>query len=205
MRTALAHAAVDIDPAVARRKVAEYVRAVRDRHHQEDVAILRGYRELAKGHRVVDLPSVIRNGGVFDDTGLPRLAVATADHEFVHVTQQSDGAVAFHPDFPAGVYLHNRVKDVYRCPAGTLPEREVSWRLHRGDMRAMVPHVPPALRPVHKLSGYAVLFEVEQWARAPRPPGDPALLKHIGGDLYAVLATWDLTKLEQSVLMGRIR
>lgn len=33
---------------------------------------------------------------------------------------------------------------------------------------------------------------------------DPALLKHIGGDLYAVLATWDLTELERSVLGGRL-
>lgn len=33
-------------------------------------------------------------------------------------------------------------------------------------------------------------------------PVDPALLKHIGGDLYAVVATWDLTDLERAVLDG---
>jgi len=33
-----------------------------------------------------------------------------------------------------------------------------------------------------------------------RAPGDPALLKHLGGPFYAVLATWDLTFVEQAVL-----
>jgi hypothetical protein len=37
----------------------------------------------------------------------------------------------------------------------------------------------------------------------PRPPGDPALLRPIGGDLYAVEAVWDLTELEQLVLSQR--
>ena len=39
-----------------------------------------------------------------------------------------------------------------------------------------------------------------RWERRPRPPGDPALLKHLAGPLYAVLATWDLTPVEQAVL-----
>lgn len=37
----------------------------------------------------------------------------------------------------------------------------------------------------------------------PAPPGDPALLKHVGGDIYAVVATWDLSPLERLVLSGR--
>src|SRR5438046_3023240 len=37
------------------------------------------------------------------------------------------------------------------------------------------------------------------------PPEDPALLKHIGGDLYAVVAVWNLTELERAVLSGRGR
>jgi hypothetical protein len=38
----------------------------------------------------------------------------------------------------------------------------------------------------------------------PLPPGDPALLRKLGGDLYIVLGTWDLTPLEQAVLSGRV-
>lgn len=46
-----------------------------------------------------------------------------------------------------------------------------------------------------------MLFEAE-WR--PEPPKDPALLRHIGGDLYSVVAVWDLTELERAVLAGRL-
>jgi len=64
----------------------------------------------------------------------------------------------------------------------------------------MVPPVPPGLRPASAIGNYHVLWEAE-WERV--APADPALLKHIGGDLYAVLAVWDLTELERAVLAGR--
>ena len=41
---------------------------------------------------------------------------------------------------------------------------------------------------------YTILWEAE-WAVDPLPPGDPALLRKLGGDLYIVLGTWDLTPL----------
>jgi hypothetical protein len=217
---ALKEAQITMPQAEAREKVAEYLRSVRDRHNAEDAAILRGYKALAKGHTVIDLPKVIRSGGVFQDgsvqQGLPRLAVATASHEFVWVTRGRDGAVTFWPgvisSWGPNRISNQRRKDVYRCPVGTLStEVPMVYDTRRGrnpwdgTYRAMVPHVPPGLRPVHSLDNYAVLFEVEEWAPDPHAPRDPALLKHIGGDLFAVLATWDLTPLEQSVLNGRVR
>lgn len=209
MKNALVEATISIPAAEAREKVAEYLRAVRDRHNAEDAAILRGYRAMAKGHALIDLPKMIRLGGVFEATGLPRIAVATSSHEFVHVERESRGSVIFQPEQWTN---RNRRKDVYRCPVGTLPKAKLDWNRAvngshpwHGRMRAMVPHVPPAFRPIHSLDGYATLFEVEEWAPDPTAPVDPALLKHVGGDLYAVLATWDLTPLEQSVLNGRLR
>jgi len=202
----------------ARTKVAEYLKSVRERHNEEDAAILRGYRALAKGHAVIDLPKCIRLGGEFEDTKLPRLAVATASHEFVWAERRAEGDVTFLPgrrsSWGSNRISHGRRKDVYRFPEGTLPEHPYSdaeFDRHRrshpwgGDWRAMVPIVPPSLRPAHSLDGYATLFEVAEWAPDPTAPRDPALLKHIGGDLYAVVATWDLTELEQAVLNGRLR
>lgn len=200
--------------AEAREKVAEYLKSVRSRHSAEDAAILRGYRALAKGHTVIDLPKCIRLGGVFTDgyvAGLPRLAVATASHQFVWVERSDNGAVRFLPGHWRDISSQRR-KDVFRMPAQTLPDdiprpsRDRNFRFSwSGDYRAMVPVVPPALRPAHSLDGYATLFEVEEWAPDPDAPRDPALLKHIGGDLYAVVATWDLTELERAVLQGRVR
>jgi hypothetical protein len=82
-------------------------------------------------------------------------------------------------------------------PAGTFPSAKLGWEM----LKAMAPVIPPALRPAHHLRNYHLLWEAE-WSRIPRPPGDPALLKHVAGDLYAVLAVWDLTPLEQAVLAG---
>ena len=207
MEQTLREAAITMGVKEARAKVAEYVRAVRERHHSEDVAILRGYRALAKGHTVIDLPQVIGLGGVFE-SGLPRLAVATSSHSFVWVQRTVSGRVEFLPRRRWDM-RPRMTKDCYRLPAATLPSVETHpWRANDpwdGDHRAMVPHIPPALRPAHSLDGYTTLFEVDVWAKDPTAPKDPALLKHIGGDLYAVLATWDLSPLEQSVLNGRVR
>jgi hypothetical protein len=63
--------------------------------------------------------------------------------------------------------------------------------------------VPWSLRPRGGLERYHVLFEVERWAKAPLPPGDPALLRHLRGDLYVVLGTWDLTALERAIILER--
>jgi hypothetical protein len=221
MQSALAEASITMDPAKAREKVAEYLRSVRARHTAEDAAILKGYKALARGRTIIDLPKCIRLGGEFDSghmTGLPRVAVATASHAWVWVTRYRNGQVNFLPGV-ISTWGENRIsnqrrKDCFRMPAGTLspdtrePDSSPKTGYRApwdGSMRAMVPHVPPGLRPGHSLANYQILFEVEEWAPDPTAPRDPALLKHIGGDLYAVLATWDLTPLEQSVLNGRVR
>lgn len=144
--------------------------------------------------------------------------MATSSHEFVWVERTQNGKVTFLPGIRstwtggAHAISNQRRKDCFFLPTGTLSSPQVrnwpgsSWwdDPYNGAFRAMVPHVPPGLRPRHSLDGYATLFEVEEWAKSPAPPRDPALLKHIGGDLYAVLATWDLTELERSVLGGRL-
>ena len=85
------------------------------------------------------------------------------------------------------------------------PGREQTWR----SKHTMVPLVPAQVKQQlrqsnrsMKLENYHVLWEVEEWyeRRVIEPPIDPFLLKHIGGTLYAVLAEWDLTELERSVL-----
>lgn len=212
---ALADAQITMPISEAREKVAEYLKSVRERHSKEDAAILRGYKELAKGHTVIDLPKCIRLGGVFEENGLPKLAVATASHNFVYARRSwNDSDVSFNPK-RAWDMTRRMTKNVFSMPSGTLPEMDHNAvaRLPRsrqehpwsGNFRAMVPIVPPGLRPTFSLDGYATLFEVEEWALDPEAPRDPALLKHIGGDLYAVVATWDLTELERAVLSGRTR
>jgi hypothetical protein len=67
---------------------------------------------------------------------------------------------------------------------------------------AMVPMVPPDVLPPRgaDLSKHFILWEVESWDVS--PPVDPILLRPIGGDLYAVVAQWDLTEIERTIIAG---
>lgn len=178
----------------ARQKFLEYRHAVRERHDQEDEAIMRGYRALSRGQQVIHLSDTIKAGGL-DDEGLPKLAVMQADLVWCHLRVSSTDVV-FSDDNDNWRQRHRRR---FRFGVDLFdPQPTEAW--HR---QAMVPIVPPALRPADKLGNYHVLWEVPKWEKVPRPPGDPALLKRIGGDLFAVVAIWDLTPLEQAVLSGR--
>jgi hypothetical protein len=173
----------------------EYRAAFMAERNQIDGELMRGYKALREGKQLIRLSETIAAGGV-DDQGRPRLAIARADEASVQVTMDRDGSCRF---APAG---NVRARDrVFQLPPDTLPRNNAKWLTNRW---ATMPLIPPRLRPRHSLSGYHVLWEAV-W-RAPntrRAPHDPALLKHIGGDLYAVLAVWDLTDLERAVLEMR--
>jgi hypothetical protein len=212
---------IEMEAVDAAEALRDYRRALKERPQQSrdeaerelaviDAAVMRGYRELARGRRLVELSKVVADGGTMDaeyqwtrytDSGyvtdtrtvvMPRLAICRADSRFVFsrgVT--TTGAVVFN----AGG--SQRKGDTVELPDGTFPAASTSWQA----FRTMLPTIPPALRPPYKLGGYHILWEVESWEKA-TPPGDPALLKHLGGDLYVLLAVWDLSDLERAVLAG---
>lgn len=197
------------DPHVARRKFLEYRRAVRDRHSAEDQAMMRGYKALSKGQQLIRLSETVIAGGteVFCwrrerekyATTVPRLAVARASaiHVWTYGVNRS-GEVEMRTK--REVAPSNR-KDRTIVSFARDESREQPRNWGNPAIRAIVPSIPPALRPAHSLDGYHILFEAE-WGIDPQPPVDPALLKQVGGDLYAVVAVWDLSPLEQAVLAG---
>jgi hypothetical protein len=188
---------ITIDPNEARKAVVAYRRALQyarsERARREDEAILRGYREIARGHPIISLRDVVHAGGEFSNR-LPKIAIARADEPRISVSRAADGAVRF------GRRLREyRPRGHVKLPAGTLSRYTgaEAWRRFPVEGNAIVPIIPPELRPNASLERYWVLFEAEWQAVAPR---DPALLRDLGGGLYAVLATWDLTELERAVL-----
>lgn len=216
MKTLLSDATITMDRNKAREAFLDYRRSVRERLTAEDEQIMNGYKALSRGQQLINLREVISAGGTHP-SGLPRLAVARADTNWVYAERDQNGALTFWPNSDWNSRVSSLAGGVYRFPTATLPNctqlgcdmTKPSYRhLHANQwskqLRAMVPNVPPALRPVAKLHNFTTLFEVDKWEKAPRPPGDPALLKHIGGELWAVLAIWDLTPLEQAVLSGRL-
>jgi hypothetical protein len=186
---------ITMDPAEARQAFEEYREAVRERHNEEDEALMRGYRELAKGHQLLALtPAMIEAG--LDHRGLPRLAICRADAEWCEVYISQDTAV-FTMDNSSRWGRAAKGKRVRVEGFPTLTRSSGGPHVFEGT--SVVPAIPPPLRPAGKLDRFHVLWEAN-WKV---PPKDPVLLRHMGGDLWAVLAMWNLTELERAVLAGR--
>lgn len=190
----------------ARRAFLDYKHSVKDRHDAEDAAIMAGYRAMSQGKQLLHLRDTLRAGGL-DDRGFPRLAVTRADYTHVRceVREREGQFVLHHTD----ERLEGRPSAWHRCRKvcksfsldGMETPQVVSFKAY-SSREAVVPIVPAPLRPKHHLRNYHILWEAE-WG--PVVPKDPALLKQLHGDLYVVLAVWDLTPLEQAVLGGRLR
>lgn len=187
-----------MDKSAARQAFLEYRAAFRAEHERIDGELMRGYKAMSQGRQLIRLSETIQRAGV-DAAGYPRLAIARADEREIEVYRWRDGEVVFRP---VGGVVRARDRRL-AFPAGTLPV--LGPDEYRQTKFALVPIIPPRFRPPHRAAGYHILWEAEWMAQSKtlRAPRDPALLKHLGGDLWAVLAVWDLTPLEQAVLEMR--
>lgn len=193
--------AMDISKQQAAQALHDYRRAVRDnqrlRGDAEYEAIIRGYARAVRGQKLIELSKVIAAGGA-DERGFPRLAVMRADKRRCNVRVWGDGRVRFTTPKPNHPWHDSREKScILNFGVGTVP---VVNRMQ--DATAIVPLVPAQYLPKGDLSRDHILWEAE-WSL--QPPIDPALIQHLGGDLWAVLAVWDLSPLERAVLAGRGR
>lgn len=169
----------------------EYRKALGKSASPEDAAIMKAYKSLAKGKTVIDLYTTMREVGVFSN-GLPRLAIMRADQKFCVCNVYRFGRATFDSsDWP-----RQNASDKVSLPDGTFPNRDGNIK-----GRALVPSIPPKFRPPESmLRNYWILWEAVWSVEAPH---DPMLLKRLGKNLYAVVASWDLTPVERSVLALR--
>jgi len=165
---------------------------------------LKGFEALAKGTPMIDLDDVMTQCPL-DEKSRPKLAIARADRKQVKFKwEQYRHRASFSTD-----YLDT--------PRPTLNiEVDMGRYLRRtGDTwktwvegYALVPMVPLDVRPkVGVLEGWHILWEVERWADDEikvQPDIDPYLLKHVTGSFYAVIAEWNLTPLERSIMRRRV-
>jgi hypothetical protein len=173
---------IEMDPAEAERAFRAYRGEFMKHRNQIDAELMKGYKALSEGKKLISATEAFAAAGM-DDQGLPRIAINRADETDVTLDADRNGL---------RFYNRQRAHPILISAQGYTPH----W-----NMRAVMPVIPPNLRPPFKLDNYHLLWEVQGWTPARRQPrADPALLKHIGGDLYAVLAIWDLTELESRIL-----
>lgn len=191
----------------------EEYRALGSRSNEDDAAIMAMLREVKKGRQIIDLHIAIPGGG-HDEIGRPKLAIARADQ--LEIKMMREGHWTWTPEGKRSDYVRDGEmsflppdRDSYERIASSLTfdvpaDRFNGWpNMPRSGYFAMVPPVPPRLRPQGALSRYAICWEVEEWSERSKtapPPVDPALLRHLMGSLYAVIAVWDLTDIERLVL-----
>lgn len=164
-----------------------------------DREIRRTYRQIAKGQVVIKALESVAAAGV-DAKGLPKLALLRADQQECHLMINNDTVRMAASDSRARGWGKRVGPEPFEWRKDQFPgAAETSYR---GDYRAIVPLIPAHLRPKHALDNYHILWEAE-WSRV--VPKDPFLLRRLGqGDLWLVVAMWDLTEVERAALQSRV-
>ena len=179
----------------------KYKAAISEKHvdsYEFNQACAAAYEHLARGSKLLSLSRSIQRAGL-DENGMPRLAIARADRREVYFRWQR-GDVAYFTG-----YMHDRMWNLDRYPALIrYVDMGIKLKEYSKEGYALVPAVPADVRPkTGQLRQWYILWEVDEWYKFPKhmkAPVDPILLEHIGGDLYAVIAEWDLTEVERLIL-----
>lgn len=160
-----------------------------------DREIERTYRLIAQGKVVIQARESIRVAGLGAD-GYPKLALCRADSRLCTLEIFTNGECRMYADHSGWNAPRADSKRVM-LPPGTFPHRT-----SHGRAKGIVPLIPVHLRPRTALESYHILWEAE-WKRV--VPRDPYLLRHIGGDMWLVVAAWDLTDVERAAMATRMQ
>lgn len=180
---------------VAREQLRHYRTQLHRRADAEYEAVAQGLEHLAKGTKLLNLVDCFKHVPL-DDKHRPRLAFARADRPRVRMRRY------FHRvEFTTRLNGNRRATGMLH--SFEIPEAPgVTSVMQLMDGSSFVPMIPAQVRaqvgPID-LSKHFILWEAD-WTDVPH---DPYLLKHCGGELYAILAEWDLTDLERAVMAGR--
>lgn len=195
-----------MDQAEAEKKLVAYRQQLKRRANEEYELAAKAYEVAAKGLALLNLVDVFQQTGLGSDNR-PKLAIARADRKEVEVTvSPRDRHIAFSTLSQSRWHYAGSL-------LVTVPYRFTQEHFNAIQWSkvgyALVPMIPADVRPNEgQDSDYMILWEVDEWANRSRTgiaPRDPYLLKHVAGELYAVVAEWDLTELERAIMGGRNR
>lgn len=194
---------IEITKNEALTKLKDYKFLNKSQKTREDERLESLYKAVSKGARVVNVSAAFQYSGL-NEKGQPRLAIARADWRtvFFHPRKTlTNGDGWLSPSWNvdgAGVFSDSdRFNERAYSKIVSLPRNTFSDKLATRVIGSRVPHIPPKIRPKFHLRNFYILFEVENWNEY---PVDPYLLRRIEGNLFVVIAEWELTKLEASLL-----
>jgi hypothetical protein len=178
---------------------------------KEDEQLAAAYHAMMRGERILNINTVIPKVGLQEKIHMPKIAIGRATWKTVQLSDEHQ-----HIIFAENRWLDwDWRRNVFKTPHVMIPRGlfkaellDADWRKRMGiatirSFEAIVPSVPAHLRPddLDTNQDYYILWEAE-W-RPHQAPVDPFLLRHVEGGIYSVVAQWDLTPLEQSILEGR--
>lgn len=167
------------------------------------------YGHMRHGGKVIDVYESFRKAGL-NENGDPKLAIAKADGSTCYCVKRDDGSAVYsiqELDWKAkhDWYSPRKCYGEIILPKGTFnfPKNKYN-HVENQHIQCPVPIIPITILADLKyaLSNYHIIWEVSKWE--PVPPKDPILVKMVTPNIALVLATWNLTKLERAVIMGRL-
>lgn len=163
-----------------------------------DREIQRAYQLIAQGRMVIKALESVRAAGL-NDQGLPKLAIANATAKECWLERWDSGSAVMSSSQWERKSAHRVVfqTGAFKWLPKQMPDEQYGYK----KAKAAVPLIPIRFRPKEALVNYHVLWEAE-WR--PVPPVDPMLLRRIGGDMWLVVAAWDLTEVERAAMATRI-
>ena len=162
-----------------------------------DAEIARIAKMVAGGKVMIKALEAIVKAGP-DAFGRPLLAIQRADQKRCYLDLMTDGRAIMHQRKESWDIPRAAASLRFDFPAGSFG---TSTRTRR--LEAIVPHIPPDIRPKRGIQNYHILWEAD-WHR--EVPVDPMLLRRVGnsGDLWIMLGAWELTDIERAVLAGHV-
>jgi hypothetical protein len=157
-----------------------------------DREIQKAYKLIAAGRVIIRALESVKVAGV-NDQGYPKLAICRADAVTCECRMNRDGSARM----SFGEFRARGETKIFDFGADSFPRR-TDWGI---EGRAALPLIPVHLRPRTALDAYHILWEAE-WRRI--PPRDPYLLRRLAGDMWVVVAAWDLTEVERAAMATRI-
>ncbi len=152
-----------------------------------DQEIQRTYKVLAQGRTVIQAIKSIEVAGLGPDK-MPLLAIAKATAKVCYWRTHT------------GYGVFSSDERWARAKSKQFSAKIAAVTSGHPEGRAVVPLVPIHLRPKRGLENYHILWEAD-WQAIPK---DPYLLRRIGGDMWLVVAAWDLTEVERAAMAHRV-